>query len=138
MIIIGLLPLFLLCHGVEVLNAPRSLGLCLLLTGFFQAAYFVFLSLAYQQGDLSVVYPLARISPVFVVPLAGFLQGQWPTFPAFLGILIVVAGCALLPLRSLSFPSLAAAWKQSNRSAVLWALATALVSGGYTVTGRSA
>ncbi len=51
-------------------HASLTLWLCLLITGVCMAGYYICLALAYRSGDVSVVYPLARISPLFVVPLA--------------------------------------------------------------------
>src|ERR1700724_1456794 len=43
----------------------------ILFSGLLEALYFLFLGSAYQQGDLSLVYPLARGSaPLFVALFA--------------------------------------------------------------------
>lgn len=132
-IVIAGAPFFVALHGSDVLAAPRTLGLCLLVTGVFEAAYFAFLALAYRHGDVSLVYPIARTAPVFLVPLSGLLLHQWPTLPAALGILLVVTGCFLLPFPILKLRSNGTAWRGLASRASLWALATALASSGYTL-----
>ena len=114
-------------------NAPRVLWICLLITGACQAAYYYCLARAYRHGDVSLVYPLARTTPLFVVPLAGLIQGRWPTLVALAGILLVVIGCFVLPRRSLDLRAERIAWRTYAGPGSLWAVATALASSGYTV-----
>ena len=128
---LGLAPVFLALGGIELVRtAPLRLWGVLGLTGVSQAAYFVFLATAYRHGDISVVYPLARTFPVFVVGIAGLTLGQWPTPWAWAGIGLVVLGCAALPLEGLR-----GAFGRGRywNAASLWALLTALASSGYTV-----
>ncbi len=103
----------------------------LAVTGASQAAYFTFLALAYRHGDISVVYPLARSFPIFVVLIAGFGLGQWPSPLAWLGILLVAAGCFALPLERLGRARISL--RSYANAAGFWALLTALGSSGYTV-----
>ena len=61
--------------------------------GVPREAYFVTLTAAYQRGDLSVVYPLARgMSPVIVMVAAIALLHEGPTRPAIVGIAAVAGG----------------------------------------------
>src|SRR5947207_13048803 len=49
---------------------PVEGWLLILFSGSLEAVYFILLSRAYQQGDLSLVYPLARVeAPLFVTLL---------------------------------------------------------------------
>lgn len=127
------LPFFLICDGYDVLGAPARLWLYLLLTGLCLAAYFASLAMAYRNGDVSVVYPLARTAPIFVVLLEGLSQNRWPTFLPGLGIALVVAGCFMLPWRRMEIGPDGLAWKNYANRGSLWALTTALASTGYTV-----
>lgn len=128
-------PFFFLAGGgrAVLLTAPRVLWVCLFVTGLCQAAYYFCLARAYQAGDASLVYPLARTAPLFVVPLAGLLRHTWPTAPAFAGILIATGGCFVLPRRSLDFRGEPFAARNLFGPAGRWALATAVASSGYTV-----
>lgn len=126
-------PFFWLAGGGRVSEAPPILWLCLLLTGLCQALYYLCLARAYRHGDLSLVYPLARTTPLFVVPLAGLVRDEWPTAMALTGILLAVAGCFVLPRPRLDFWSERRVGKLCSGHASRWALATALASSGYTV-----
>jgi len=89
----------------EFLHAfPTRIWALLLVTGFFQALYYASLAGAYRFGNLSVAYPLARSSPVIVVTVVTLLMGRGDqvTAQCIAGILLVVAGCFLIPMRRFS------------------------------------
>lgn len=66
---------------------------CILATGLLHALYFLFLSEAYERGELSLVYPLARGSgPLLVALLAPLLLGEVLTPGGATGIGLVVLG----------------------------------------------
>lgn len=70
------------------------------LTGILHAAYFQLLSTAYERGDLSVMYPLARGSGVALVPLIAVpILGERPSILGALGIALVVLGGFVLHLQ---------------------------------------
>lgn len=57
------------------------------------ALYFIALGRGYANGDLSVVYPIARgAGPILVPVLAVVFLGETIAFPALVGIAVVVAG----------------------------------------------
>lgn len=59
----------------------------------FQSFYFVMLGRAYSQGDLSLVYPVARgIGPMLVPVLAVPLLGERVTLLAVGGIALIIIG----------------------------------------------
>jgi drug/metabolite transporter (DMT)-like permease len=59
--------------------------------------YFLFLTLAYQKGDLTLVYPLMRgLPPMFTALAAAFLLSEWPSQSGWLGILLVSGGVLFL------------------------------------------
>jgi drug/metabolite transporter (DMT)-like permease len=59
--------------------------------------YFAFLALAYQKGDLSLVYPLMRgLPPFFTALAAAFLLSEWPSQSGWLGIILVSGGVLFL------------------------------------------
>lgn len=121
---------FLAFSARDLPSVQVAVWVCVAITGVFQSAYFAALSAAYGRGDASLVYPLARISPVLVVPLSGFLQGRWPAPGALLGIVIVCGGCLLLTApRRRGDPG-----ASDLTVAILLALGAALASAGYTVT----
>ncbi len=66
-------------------------------SGVIHAAYYFFLAGAYERGDLSLVYPLARgSSPLLVVMSAFLFIGERPSGPGLLGIGTIVCGLLLL------------------------------------------
>jgi len=85
-------------------SLPPSVAWLLVLTGFFELLYFAGLAPAYRGGDLSLVYPLARSLPVLLVAVvAAFIPTQERLTPlSVCGMLLVVAGCFLLPLARIS------------------------------------
>lgn len=82
---------------------PARVWVWVVLTSLFEALYYIGLAGAYRHGDLSVAYPLVRAIPVVLVAvLTALLSLGRPLSPLGIGgILLVVAGCLLLPLRSL-------------------------------------
>jgi drug/metabolite transporter (DMT)-like permease len=78
---------------------PLSLWPVLCLSLALHAAYKTNLALAYEHGDLSRVYPLARgLVPLFAAPLSYVALQQLPTPGQMLGILVVSAGVLGLAL----------------------------------------
>ncbi len=65
------------------------------------ALYYISLAGAYRAGDISVVYPLARSSPVIVVLVVTLILGRGNQVSArcIAGIILVVGGCLLVPLQ---------------------------------------
>ena len=60
---------------------PAQGWLCLLLSGLMDMVYFVSVGKAFEKGDLSVIYPLARGTPPALIALGGvLLLGEQLTF----------------------------------------------------------
>ena len=93
-----------------------------------QAIYYLGLSRAYRSGEFTVVYPLARALPVLLVALTDLLRGHPPAPLGWLGLVLVFAGCILIPLESLRGFSLARYWNRTS----LWIIVAALGTVGYT------
>ena len=63
------------------------------LSAVFETAYMLLLTAAYQAGDLSLVYPIARGTPgLLIVPLSVTLLGESLSGGGLLGIGLVVIG----------------------------------------------
>jgi drug/metabolite transporter (DMT)-like permease len=129
-----LTPFFVGLGGLKMLTAvsPR-LWLYLPMTAFSMAVYYGCLAAAYRHGEVSVAYPLVRTTPIFVLLLAGMLLGQIPAVLAVFGIVLVVAGCFLLPLQRMGFGPGGFSLRSYANRASLWALGAALGSSGYTL-----
>ena len=115
-------------------SLPTQIWGWLALAGLFQASYYLGLTMGYRGGDFTVVYPVARAVPVLV--LAGFdlLRGRPPSPMGWLGLVLVAAGCLLIPLESLRRFTLARYW---NRT-MAWILLIALSTVGYTIVDKLA
>jgi drug/metabolite transporter (DMT)-like permease len=86
----------------EALQAiPAGVWGLLLLTGCSQALYYTALAGAYRSGDLSLTYPMVRALPVLLVAGASFLLGRGAEISplSFAGMVLVAAGCLLIPLQ---------------------------------------
>jgi drug/metabolite transporter (DMT)-like permease len=65
-------------------------------TSFFHGLYFYWMTRAFEHGDLTLVYPIARSTPAFIPLAAAPLLGEQISPGAGLGIAIVVAGIWLV------------------------------------------
>ena len=122
------------CLRHEVL-LPMAGLVCALTSGLFVAAYFLCLGKAYEGGDLSLVYPLARSSPVFVLLLSVIFLREMPSALGLAGVLIICAGVYALHLRSFSPGALAEPITLLKRKALL-PLFVALCSAIYSVIDK--
>jgi len=72
-------------------------GICLLATGIFHGLYFAFLARAYEHGEISLVYPVARGSGVGLTAFVAWLVlGEDISLLGAAGIALVFAGILCL------------------------------------------
>jgi len=104
---------------------PLAGWLLALASAGLELGYFITLSIAYQRGELSVVYPIARgTAPLLAVVVGLVLLGERVHLVAFAGILFLLAG-----LWAVRRPS-------SAGSALGPALLTGIVIAAYTSLDR--
>lgn len=115
-------PVALLTWDVEAAALPY-----LAAASACQLAYFALLAAAYEAGELSLVYPLARGGAPLLVALAG-AAGVGGSFGVLQAAGIVAIAAGVIAVRGLRGP-----WR--GRDTVL-ALATAATIAGYTVLDR--
>lgn len=98
----------------------------LLASGAFHAAYKLFLTFAYEQGDLSRVYPIARgAAPMVVLGIsAAFLSDVLSAFEV-LGVLVLGLGIVLM--------ARGAFFHGEQRRLVPLALGSAMMTAGYSL-----
>lgn len=127
------LPFVLLAEwmGDPILPATWSY---LLVTGCFQAMYYLGLLQGYKSGDFTVVYPVARALPVLILAFVDWGRGEPPTGWGWLGMVLISAGCLLIPLQS--WRDLA--WERYVNVMMLWVLLAASGTVGYTLVDRAA
>lgn len=119
-----------------LLNLDHRIWWLVIITGFFQATYLSSLAAAYRHGELSVVYPLARSSPLIILLIGTLFLGtaEAITASAVFGIVLIVAGCIILPMQRFQEFSLA----NYRNLATLFALLAAASTAGYSLVDDSA
>jgi uncharacterized membrane protein len=108
----------------------------LMVSGLAETFYFLFLGKAYELGDLSVVYPLARSSPLYVTLLAMAFLGEEVTPAGGVGILLIVFGVYTIHLKSLSPDDLLMPLRSLGSRASRFALLTALSTTVYSLSDK--
>jgi drug/metabolite transporter (DMT)-like permease len=93
---VGLVP-FIVSEALTR-SLPPLAWLCVVGSGACCGGYYLFLTLGYESGEFTVVYPVARALPVLLVGVADVLRGRWPSAFGWLGMVLVAAGCVLVPL----------------------------------------
>jgi drug/metabolite transporter (DMT)-like permease len=107
------------------------------LSGALEAIYFLLLGSAYQRGDMSLVYPLARGSaPLFVLLFAYAFLNEKVVFGGIAGILLIVAGVYVLHVRSVSLPGFYAPLLSLKERPSQLALLTGLTIASYNVVDK--
>ncbi len=111
---------------------PPSILPYLIISGISETLYFLGLGKAYEDGDLSLVYPVARSSPVFVTIAAFLFLGEKISPFGVAGILVIFVGVYILHLKGLSRQDLSGPLMYlktgSSRYALLAAFGTTIYS----------
>ncbi len=114
--------------------SPR-VWLYVLLSGVVHAVYFFALTSAYETGDISFVYPIARSAPAFV-PIAAFLiLGERLSLRGGFGIALVVICILILQLRGTGLKKFASSFGQKDS---IWAFITLGAVVSYTLIDKAA
>jgi uncharacterized membrane protein len=108
----------------------------LLASGVAETIYFLALGKAYEEGDLSVVYPVARSSPMFVAIAASILIGETITVWGALGIALILVGVYVLHLKGWSREELARPLRALGASASRYAFVAALGTTVYSISDK--
>ena len=133
--VICILPILLFYWSrIPMISAP--VWLFMVTSGFFLAAYLATLAGAYRAGDISIAYPLIRSLPVIFVFIATLVLGKGHQVSGLLiaGIILIAAGCLVLPMRSLGDFHL----KAYQNLCCFLALLSALAVAGYTIVDDEA
>ncbi len=123
---IMLLPVAVL-HWEQVAAIPAPVWRILAATGLAMGVYYAALAGAYRHGHMSVAYPIARSLPVIVVLMVTVVRGRADevSWLCIGGIVLVVAGGFLLPMKRLGDLRLRNYLNPSSLLAVLAAAGTA-------------
>ncbi len=110
---------------------------CILATGLIHGGYFWFMSSAYQRGDLSLVYPLARGSgPLFIPILAIVLLKEQISLLGGLGIFTIVIGIYCIHLRSFDRGGILEPFRDCCGEATRFAFFTGLTVASYSIVDK--
>ena len=71
-------------------------------SGFTHFLYWLFLTNAYKEGDLSHVYPIMRSSPALVLVIAILFLGEQVSLQGVTGILLVAVGVYIINMKQIS------------------------------------
>lgn len=86
---------------------PDTISLIFALSmGIVHALYWMFYAQAYENGDISHVYPIIRSSPAFVLIFGILFLNEHPNMLGITGILAITFGLYLLNMKSLGFRNL--------------------------------
>ncbi len=107
----------------------------MLLSGLLDAGYFAAIAKAYETGDLSVVYPLARgTAPLLTLVWSTLFLHESHRAGGIAGIVIIAVGLYVINLPRLG------AWleplRELNRPGPRWALLAGLCISGYTTVDK--
>jgi len=103
-------------------------------SGVFQIIYLLGLGFAYKKADIGLVYPMARAFPVLMVGCIALSLGQSISPVQWLGFLLIIGGCLLVPLtrlRELSFSNY-------YNIGIVWAMIAAIGTAGYSIIDKLA
>ncbi len=129
------IPMFL--YYLPKFTIPLEGWYCIVATGLIHGVYFWCIGGAYQRGDLSLVYPLARgAGPLFIPVLAVILLKE-EIFPlGMLGISLIIVGIYCIHLRSFSRLAVLEPFRALRGGASLWALFTGLSIACYSLVDK--
>lgn len=111
---------------------------CVTASGMLAGVYFFCLGKAYKLGNVSVVYPVARSFPILVVTLGGLLLGECPSLLGLLGVLLVVAGCFVLPWQRFTRGPDGFCLANYRSASIAWALGSASCTAIYSILDKIA
>ncbi|MCK5018293.1 MAG: EamA family transporter [Candidatus Peribacteraceae bacterium] len=94
---IVLLPLFLYFLLIETVSTTTILFA--MISGFVHAIYWIFLSKAYEKGDLSYVFPITKAAPGFILIFAIMFLGENVSLEGAIGVIIIVLGIMVISNR---------------------------------------
>lgn len=109
---------------------------CGVFSAFALSIYYTCLGKAYQTGDISLVYPLIRSSPLWVAIIGVIFLGEALSPLAWLGLVLTLLGVLVLPIGRI--PVRARADRQTRRVAALFAICASFGTCGYTLSDKVA
>ena len=118
-------------------SIPTDVWGLIVLSGIIHAIYVLALASAYEVGDMSFVYPIARSAPAFVPIAAFFIIGECISARGAAGIAIVVTGVFLMQFRGTDHSELRRLLFSLKQKDSLWAFITLVAVVSYTITDKA-
>lgn len=128
------LPIFYLL--IPEIYFPVEILPYLLISGVAETIYFLGLGKAYESGDLSLVYPVARSSPVLVTIAAFLLLNEEISALGILSILLIFLGVYILHLKELKINDLLGPITYLKTGSSRYALLAALGTTVYSISDK--
>ena len=123
---------------IPLRSIPTEIWIFVLASGVIHAVYILALSTAYETGDISYVYPIARSAPA-LVPIAAFLVlGETISLRGGLGIVVVLGAVFVLQLRGQGERELLQLWASIKKQDTRWAFVTLAAVVAYTIVDKAA
>lgn len=110
---------------------------CGVFSAFALSVYYTCLAKAYKTGDISLVYPLIRSSPLWVAIIGVIVLGEALSPLAWLGLVLTMCGVLVLPIGRIPAGA-PPADRQTRRIAALFAIAASFGTCGYTLSDKIA
>ena len=118
-------------------SIPLDVWMYVVFSGAIHMVYFTALSSAYETGDISFVYPIARSAPAFVPFVAFVILGERISVRGMSGIAIVITCVFLIQLRGKARSELKMLWLSLKQKDSLWAFVTLATVVSYTVVDKA-
>ncbi len=118
---------------VPLADVPTAVWWIAIATGVSHGFYFYWIARAFESGELSVVYPIARSAPAFLPLFAVPLLGETLSVRGALGIVVVVAG-----MWAVQADSGVVGWQRFRAPGAKFAWLTLLASIGYSISDKAA
>ncbi len=106
------------------------------LSGLVHCFYWYFLSKAYEDGDLSHVYPIMRSSPAIVLLLAVLILKEDVTMLGVIGIFTILAGVYCINLKKVSLQGFLEPLSSLRERSTQFALLTAITVAMYSIVDK--
>ncbi len=107
-------------------DVPQGFYFVVLIDAVLLAAAFTFLAVAYKEGEMSVVFPVWRMFPLFVYLFSLLFLNEIISLMSFLGICLSVFGVYLTAMKRLDFTSLISPFNSIGNRAFVYAVAASL------------
>jgi uncharacterized membrane protein len=106
-------------------------------SGFIHFIYWIFLTKAYDRGDISHVYPIIRSSPALVLLFAIIILDEKVSSQGFFGVLVVTFGVYIINLKKLNWQELLASIRSlSNHRSIQYAFLALCSVTAYSIVDK--